>query len=335
MMKFKLVFITLLLSSVSVFALSPADSTGVENQNGKKVIIHKVDAHESFYSIARRYKVDPKALIAFNNNAATLSIGQVIKVSTDLPFAETAKPNLTAHNDFSVRSSPAMAQQPAKNPGATTIPTSETQASTTQYKVAAGETLYAISKRFNTTVADITSLNNLKSTGLAPGQILLVRSVPPSATTSQPVQQAVTPTVVAPKQTVQQLPAQQPPAPTAKRDTTVVASADSVELSHRNVPANRYGLLEKNEKGLGVWMDNDNLDQSKKWVLHRTAPIGTVIKITNPMTNRTTFAKVVGRFTDNENTKDALMVMTKSVAESIGAMDKRFHVIISYGTPNE
>jgi len=27
--------------------------------------------------------------------------------------------------------------------------------------------------------------------------------------------------------------------------------------------------------------------------------------------------------------------MTKSVAESLGALDKRFHVNISYGVPNE
>jgi len=342
MMKFKFLLITLLLSSLSakLFAHTLVDSTGVENQNGKKVILHKVEPHESFYSIARRYKVEPKALIAFNNNALTLSIGQVIKVPTELSFAESAAPKKTgvaAHNDFSVRSSPAMDPKPVvqKPTVSTPIPTSETQASTTQYKVAAGETLYAISRRFNTTVADITALNNLKSTNLTPGQIILVRSVPP-AITSTATPQTVTPTVVAPKQTVQQpVLVQQPPIPVAKRDTTIVSTSDSIELSHRNVPANRYGLLEKNEKGLAVWMDSDNLDPSKKWVLHKTAPIGTVIKITNPMTNRTTFAKVVGRFTDNENTKDALMVMTKSVAESIGAMDKRFHVIISYGTPNE
>jgi rare lipoprotein A (peptidoglycan hydrolase) len=70
-------------------------------------------------------------------------------------------------------------------------------------------------------------------------------------------------------------------------------------------------------------------------VLHRTAPIGTVIKITNIMTNRTTFAKVVGRFTDSEQTKDVIIVMTKNVAQSLGALDKRFQVNLSYGAPNE
>lgn len=329
-MKFKYFLITLLLSSLSfsLYAHNFVDSVGVEDQNGKKVILHKVEPHEGFYSIARRYKVDPKTVIAFNNNAPTLAIGQIVKVPTDIPFAEQAKTaarslpaGAISQGKFTIHNSPM--QVPPTEKAA-----SQTDVSTTQYKVSAGETLYAISRRFNTTVADITALNNLKSTNLTPGQIILVRATPPS------VQQ---PVITAPQQTVQQAPpAQQPPTPVAKRDTTLVAGIDSSsEMSHRNVPANRYGLLEKNEKGAAVWMDSDNLDPNKKWVLHRTAPIGTVIKITNPMTNRTTFAKVVGRFTDNENTKDALMVITKSVAESIGAMDKRFHVIISYGAPNE
>ena len=318
MMKFKFLLIIALLSSISIsiFAASPLDSVGVENQNGKKIIIHKVDAHENFYSIARRYGVAPKVLIAFNNNAATLSIGQTIKVPTEQPFISTVKTTVPKPitNDINIRTSPA----------------SETAPSTTQYKVAAGETLYGIAKRFNTTVADITAMNSLKSTNVLPGQILLVRSTPPSATVVvvQPVQQPTQTVVV-------QKPVQQMPTPVAKRDSTVVASQDSADMKHRNISTERYGLLEKNEKGVAVWMDSDNLDPSKKWVLHKTAPIGTVIKITNPMTNRTTFAKVVGRFADNENTKDAIMVMTKSVAESIGAMDKRFHVTISYGTPNE
>ncbi len=330
-MKFKFLYITLLLSfvSVSLFANGLLDSIGVENQNGKKVIIHKVDPKESFYSIARRYKVDPKALMAFNGDLKTLAIGQTIKVPTDLSFVETAKPRLNpgANTNFSVRTSPAM-QAPQ---------TTTNTAGTTQYKVSAGETLYAISKRFNTTVADITALNNLTSTTVIPGQILLVHAEAPPATT--PVKEQVVvqkPVIQQPAPTLVQA-VTPPPTPVAKRDTTMVASQDSADadMNHRNIPANRYGLLEKNEKGVAVWMDSDNLDPSKKWVLHRTAPIGTVIKITNPMTNRTTFAKVVGRFADNEDTKDALMVMTKSVAESIGAVDKRFHVTISYGTPNE
>jgi len=183
----------------------------------------------------------------------------------------------------------------------------------TQYKVSAGETLYAISKRFNTTVNDITLLNNLTSTTLIPGQVLLVKAG------EQAPKQAATTGV----------------AEVVKHDSNIVAPIMDSSNAERHLNANRYGLYEKNENGVATWIDDPSLDPNKKLVLHRTAPIGTVIKITNPMTNRTTFAKVVGRFTDNEATKDVIIVMTKNVADSLGALDKRFHVNISYGSPNE
>jgi LysM repeat protein len=183
--------------------------------------------------------------------------------------------------------------------------------------VSAGETLYAISKRFGTTVDDITKLNNLNSTTLIPGQILMVHAGEQPAPPPPP-------------------PVIKTDTPLARRDSTSVVQVNRDSSNNdRHLNANRFGLFEKNEKGVATWMDDPGLDPNKKLVLHRSAPIGTVIKITNPMTNRTTFAKVVGRFTDNESTKDVIIVMTKSVADALGALDKRFHVDISYGTPNE
>ena len=123
--------------------------------------------------------------------------------------------------------------------------------------------------------------------------------------------------------------------PVAARDATTVALSTDSGVVDRRLGANKFGLYEKNEKGVATWIDAPSLDSAKKLALHRTAPINTVVKITNPMTNRTTYAKVVGRINDNEATKDAIIVMTKNVAESIGALDKRTHVNISYGSPNE
>jgi LysM repeat protein len=310
-----------------------SDSVGVENQNGKKVILHKLDPKDNFYSIGRRYNISPKLIIDYNKGA-TMAIGEIIKVPTNIPFngnqpaVAQNKPVYTppAQNKPAVQASPtytAPVQKPATNAPST--------AGTTQYKVSAGETLYAISKRFNTTVEDITALNNLKSTTVLPGQIILVRAgqqqveKPADKPVEKPVEKPVASTPVY----------QQPPV-TAKRDSTLVAASDSVDSSgHRILRNNNFGLYEKNEKGVAVWIDDPDLNDNKQIVLHRTAPLGTVIKITNPMTNRTTFARVVGRINDNANTKDAIVVMSKSVADALGALDKRFHVNISYGSPNE
>ncbi len=297
-LKFFLLSLTLLMLSISSFAASVADSVGVENLNGKKVIIHKADPKDNYFSIGRRYKVAPASIIEFNNNVP-IKIGLIIKVPTDRPFDQPKQ--VTTKIGTTV--------VPRNNPS-----TANSNLQVTEYKVSAGETLYAIAKRFDSTVEDIMAFNNMTSNTLIPGQIIKVHiGVPPAV--------APAPVVV-----------QQPQRVVARKDSLgVVTSQDSANANRFN--SNKYGLFEKNERGVATWIDDPSIDPSKKLVLHRTAPIGAVIKITNPMSGKTTFAKVVGRINDNDATKDVILVMTKNVAETIGALDKRVRVSITYGSP--
>jgi LysM repeat protein len=354
-MKFKILLLTisLFIFSASLFAKPLIDSVGVKNNDGKKMILFKVRAKDTYYSIGRRYNIKAEVLMKFNGSKkATLSIGSIIDVPTDQPFKKSGKSKEASekavketkkekkerlaqeakeaseekkykHKEKAAEEeTPVVVQpvpervQPVQQPQPPVQqPVLVNNTPPIQYKVSAGETLYAISKRFNTTVDDITKLNNLSSTTLIPGQVLLVRSG---------------------------MPAPPQPTPVANNDTQVAKTSPAIVAppmdssnSDHHLNANRFGLYEKNETGVATWIDDPSLDPNKKLVLHRFAPVGTVIKITNPMTNRTTFAKVVGRFTDSEATKDVIIVMTKNVADSLGALDKRFRVDISYGSPNE
>ncbi|RWY46035.1 DPBB and LysM peptidoglycan-binding domain-containing protein [Mucilaginibacter gilvus] len=355
-MKLKALLLSTILTtlSASLFARPLIDSIGVENLNGKKVILHKLDPKDNYYSIGRKYGVAPKTIIEFNSNAS-MQIGKIIKVPTERPFSgdvpapavvtttpaqqPQTKPVVQQLVTKPVVQQPVSTTPPVNTPVVTTQPaanqppavkpaeqkveqkTAQEVANSNvsgitvqQYKVGAGETLYSIAKRFGTTVDDITATNKLTST-IVPGQILTIRSgvpaTPPPPPVAHPIDSAL-----------------------AKRDSTYVASpADS--LADKRAGTSKYGLFEKNEKGVATWIDDASLDPNKKLILHRTAPIGTVMRITNPMTGKSTFAKVVGRFTDNQSTQGVMIVMTKNIAESIGAIDKRFHVTISYGTPNE
>lgn len=293
-------FLTL---STSLFAKPLIDSVGVENLNGKKVILHKADPKDNYFSIGRRYKVSPTTIIQFNNNAP-IKIGEIVKVPTDRPFPQVAAPQSKKQ---------AAQQATAKTTAATAVnaPVNKPVIDAEEYKVSAGETLYSIAKRFGSTVEDITAINGLTSTNLTAGQILKVRAyVPPPAPVAPP----------------------KPVAIIAKRDSTAMVTAvDSSNAS--KFAANKFGLFEKNEKGVATWIEDASLDPTKKLVLHRSAPIGAIVKITNPMSGKTTFAKVVGRIYDSESTKDVILVMTKNVADSIGALDKRTHVTITYGSP--
>jgi len=335
-MKFKLFLltVTLLTFSINVFARSAADSVGVENHKGKRVVIFKIKKKDTYYAIARHYHVDPKELQSYNDNAK-MSIGHTIKVPTGKPFtepkhekeltkAEKKKKDKDKKKKSHTEEEPAVEEPQPSQPVAVQQAPAQQQSQPVdntppiQYKVSAGETLYSIAKRFNTTVDNVMKLNNLASNIISPGQVLLVGSNTPSTPAPIPAQEKHADSMI------------------AKRDSTsMVSPLDSSNSSAYHMNANKYGLFEKDEKGVATWIDDTGLDPNKKLVLHRTAPIGTVIKITNIMTNRTTFAKVVGRFTDNEQTKDVVIVMTKNVAEALGALDKRFQVNISYGVPNE
>jgi LysM repeat protein len=190
----------------------------------------------------------------------------------------------------------------ATNPTKTTNPPAQ-NVEVIQYKVGPKEYLYSIARRFNTSVEELRKLNNLRSDNLSIGQII---KVPQGQTQTVPAVIATAPT-----------------------ETTLPPT----EPEKIKIPTSRLGLSERTERGVAVWIADENLDGSKMLALHRTAPVGTVIKITNPMTERSTFVKVVGKFTENESTKDVIIVITKASADLLGVLDKRFQSTIDYGVP--
>ena len=271
------------------------DSISVENLSGKKNIVHKVEAKENYYSIARKYNVSPQSIIQFNSNR-TLQIGTIIRVPTERPFNEPQTQKTSNEKPINAQGS---------------------KMAIVEYKVGPREYLIVIARKFNTTVEDLKALNNLTSNNLAVGQIIKV----PYGTASE----QIAPPLAAPLNF--------PNADSRNSPTQIDSSLNASE--RLKLPPARYGLREVDERGVAIWISEENLDGTKMLALHQTAPIGTVVKITNPMTGKSTFAKVVGKFTQNESTKDAIIVITKAAAALIGAIDKRFQATLAYGVPNE
>jgi LysM repeat protein len=283
-----------LLISVSAMA-TRVDSVGVENLEGKQLILHKLDPKESYYSLGRKYNVNPAAIIDYNRNKA-LKIGDIVKIPTQRIF-----------NGNSVSSSPIVQENTVQEEFIT-------------YKVKPKETLYSIAKKFNTSIDDIKQLNKLKVSSLAVGQSLKIRN------TTTSIYAEATPATTNPVQTA----AAVEPITETNEESAINSSTED-----RRLPAVRYGLKEIKEKGIATWMQDDNFDNSKMLALHPTAPVGTIIKITNPMTQKSTFAKVVGKFAENESTNGVIIILTKTAADLIGALDKRFQVNLVYGIPDE
>ena len=91
------------------------------------------------------------------------------------------------------------------------------------------------------------------------------------------------------------------------------------------------GLKEYNERGIALLSNHKNIGAARLTVLHQTAAIGSVVKITNAINGKSTNAEVVGRFPASVIGTDAIVLLNKATADWIGAYGKRFQVIIGYG----
>ena len=263
-------------------SLTP-DSIGVEVINDEINIIHRVERKETYYALSRQYKIPVNRIMEVNNKKS-LRPGDTIKI----PTGRQGKLTTTV----SPKPVPSSQQQ-------------EQNKVLTEYKVGKKETLYAISRRFGTTVEAIKKMNNLQSDSLQEGITLKI----PNADYREPF-------------------------PVVPQQPIAIDTSSATELTPEQIiAANRYGIREKQEKGIGVWINDLETDGKSNLALHKTAPIGTILKITNPMTRNVTYAKVVGKFTDTAETKDAIVVLSKSAAAYIGALDRRFLIEIAYGVP--
>ncbi len=429
MYKLYIVLLAVLLTTTTVCLASNAvDSIGVENNKGKKVIIYKVEAKETYYSIAKKYNVPYKEVMEFNDSQL-LQIGVTVKIPTSIPFSTSAVnspvPSSTAGvieytikakdnlnmlankygttvdeikrvnqlNSIALQigqvlkiptgkeqtapaeTAPAVVYKKPEKPNTPVVaPTSAPEnfsAAVISHTIKAKENLNALAQKYGTTVESIKQLNNLRSSSLRIGQVLKIESttgateqVEQETTVTQPVMSVAKSdgsfdhTVIA-GETIYSV-AKKYNLTTYQLKTTnnltdneltvgqkltikgvsrVAATTTEEEETEPTETAmdpkiklpSKFGLVQFNEKGTAVWIADQDLDPSKMLVLHRTAPVGTIIKVMNPMSNRSAYAKVVGKFTENETTKDVIIVMTKAVADAVGALDKRFFCNLNYG----
>ena len=150
---------------------------------------YTVQPGDTLYAIARKYNTTVDAIKNVNNlTSNTLSVGQVLKIPTgnetapsptvtytvqpgDTLFAIARKYNTTVD---AIKSANNLTSNTLSIGQILQIPTSNESTPTVTYIVQPGDTLYAIARRYNTTVDAIKTLNNLTSNTLSVGQILTI-----------------------------------------------------------------------------------------------------------------------------------------------------------------
>lgn len=331
--------IVMMLASFSMTYASPSDSLRTKWVGGKKYFLHKVQPKETWTSVARKYKVSINDLQNANSGVSVLKYNQIIQV-----------PATDSNKDLSTES---IAKENAQSPISQTKPSATTKKGSKYHVVVKGETLYRISKENGVTVEQIKEWNNLSSNNVALGQRLKVgeqslsssKEVVETQTTvsenkpkKEPTKEIEKPvTVVKEKEVVKSTP------PDEVKSTPVKSDTNSTLPDVYNNPGSyRNSVIEKDPKsgatvekitetGVATWMTDGELNQNKFYALHRTAPVGTIMKVTNRMNNNSVYVKVVGLLPDTGDNKNVMIKITQAAAQRIGALDQRFTAELSYG----
>lgn len=82
-------------------------------------------------------------------------------------------------------------------------------------------------------------------------------------------------------------------------------------------------------KGIAYWNKNSS-DRENLFALHKTASKNSLIKIYNPLLNRTVWAQVIGSFDESLYDKGIDVIISPRVAQSLGMNDKRFQVELEF-----
>ena len=283
------------------FSLHPVnaqDSIGTKKINGQVFIQYKVGKGEGLNAICRKYNVKKEDVLAANPGMKeTLNLGQIILIPSTAAIQAT--PQKVQAKPVSVNETHAEADADKQ---AEHIPT-DAKKRPDSYTVKAGETLYKICTLFNVSEADVKKWNNMSDNNLKEGQVLWLK---PMNTASLP-----------------------PPVLPAKKDSlkNPVAAQSS---SEPHPMTTSMGIKEREENGMARWFLDDEMSGGKLLALHKTAPVGTIIKITNKMNGKSVFVRVVGTLPDTDENKNILIKISRTTAEKIGMRDEQAQVKLNY-----
>lgn len=298
--------------------------------------LHKVAQGETLFSISRQYGVTVGDIMKWNNlQGNDLSVGQALviqkaaaapvvekkeevakpvqqpvaaateKVEEAKKKAESEKPVAKAREEVKAVSAPAVSTPSASASGS--VNTSGLPGDWITHTVAQGETLFAIAQKYDAKVEDLIKWNALSSNNLSLGQNLKVGREKADAE-KVPVVTASVPVVINNERTEGRLTTSNPE-----------VSTDNSSTAYKNIK--ETGLAEVIE-GTG--------NHKKYLVLHRNAPVGTIMRVRNEENDITIFARVVGKLPETGDNSRLVIKLSKAAFDQLRAVNARFPVEISY-----
>jgi len=328
----------------SIFSFSMLLFVSLKAQTGS-TIVHIIKHGETLSALAHQYHTTVGDIMRLNgmNNKSVLRIGEKVKIPV-----KGNKINATNTANKSSATQTTQNLQPQNN----TQPI--------VHVVGPKETLYAISRKYKVTVAQIQEWNHLTSTNIHTGQRLSI-----GASTTTPIATNSAVVTNEPANTVNNtsaLPAQTKPTPTqvatsantnnvsnpstqnvsnnatstaaATTSQKAVANVSNTSVSADDVPVTGFFTEYYKQTGQSMtgnasvfktasgWMDK------KYYVLINNIPEGTIVKIES--NQKVVYAKVLGALPNIKEDNGLLLRLSNAAASVLGMADKTFAVTVQY-----
>lgn len=317
-------------------------------------LVHTVKKGETWYSLGRAYGLSPKDIAARNNMQMDqgLSLGKQITIPL-------SKSNFVQSKD----AAPGAGLRPVYHH----VGEKETLY---RISVRYGKVPLDNVREWNKFTGDGVKKDAMLIVGYVKGtNNSIVQTAPPSqpvvATTPPPapvVKSAAT-TTPAPETTATTAPVQEPatttpvvvkqetPPPAVVKETTPAAvvedekQKDSSPVSSiGRTPSIPEGDFEQaylqqtsngrditTEKGPGTWFrSNAVVGSGKYYALHNSAPRGTIVKVTNPLTGKSIYAKVLDAIPQLKSNANLIIKLSDAAQDALGINEARFYCELSY-----
>ncbi|ALJ01512.1 hypothetical protein DC20_16270 [Rufibacter tibetensis] len=199
------------------------------------------------------------------------------------------------------------------------------------HTVQARQTMFSIANQHKISIDDIQKWNKLTATAVKVGQKLIVgvgEKAPAQAASNAKVYTPEADDVVtSPKQPANASTSSSAVASAAKANNAGSPKGDAEE----DKPASKTSdyVSRVNESGMAEQIET-RTDANKFLALHRTAPVGTIMAVKNPMNDQTVYVRVIGKLPSTGENDKVVVKLSKKACQQIGAVDKRFRVEVSY-----
>ncbi|WP_425639375.1 LysM peptidoglycan-binding domain-containing protein [Algoriphagus yeomjeoni] len=283
-------------------------------------VLHNVVPGETLFSISKKYGVTVESVMKDNGlKGNDLSVGQSLIIEPAVPVAVEKEPApvvAVATSTEVVKTEPKPKEKSVKKEEETPkvkektqpTPKPEVVAETSKpmvpgewrsHTVQSGETLFSIASQYSARVEDLITWNALTSNNLQQGQVLKVGR--------GAMEESTVPVIGTPR---------------------VVSSAE--EMMVEPADENTSGGF-KNIKETGQAELIEGTGGHKKYlVLHRTAPVGTIMRVKNEENDVTIFARVVGTLPETGDNAKLVIKLSQAAFDQLKAVNGRFPVEVMY-----